>query len=55
MSPLLLVETLNEVGISTVVFLPIHLPILLLLRFVASLLLPPSPALSLLDVPATNP
>lgn len=55
MSPLLFEETLDEVGIGTVVFLPIHPPVLLLLCFVASLLLSPSPALSLLDLPATNP
>lgn len=53
--PLLLVETLDEVGIGTVVFLPTHPSVPLLLHFVASLLLLPSPALSLLDLPATNP
>lgn len=42
-------------GFGTLVFLPIVPPILLLLCFVASLLLSPLPALSLLDLPAANP
>lgn len=42
-------------GIGTVVFFPILPPVLLLLCFVASLLLSPLSALSLLDLPATKP